>query len=140
MPHYMSSPSQKARKLEFSSCNPRGKKRCKYINVHVDDTLFLRLSVQRVQLRCQLYFGGSGPGCCPLASLTRSSPRGTEVEGAAWRCGVVEGVHVFGCQCALELSVVSCRAVSIFCSPPWRQQVSVFEPKWTELSKGGREE
>lgn len=89
MPHYMSSPSQKARKLDFSSCNPRGKKRCKYINVHVHDTLFLRLSVQRVQLRCQLYFGGSGPGCCPLASLARSSPRGKEVEGCCMvlQCG-----------------------------------------------------
>jgi len=39
-----------------------------------------------------------------------------------WCCGVVEGVDVSGCHCALELSVGSCRAVSTFYSPPQRQQ------------------
>ena len=87
-PHILS-PFQKAKELDFSSCNPRGKKGCKYINVHVCDTLFLRLSVQRVQLRRQLYFGGSGPACCPLASLTCTSLRGKEMEEGCMvlRCG-----------------------------------------------------
>lgn len=82
------------------------------MNVHVSDRLFPHLNLQRVQLRHELYFGGSGLASCTLALLTCASPRGKETGGKClvlWCGGSSGGAWR---QRALELSVGSCRAAS----------------------------
>lgn len=130
-PNYILSPFQKARELDFCSCNPRGKKRYKYMNGNVHDRLFLHLSVQRVQLRRQLYFGGSGPACCALVLLMCTSPRGKETEGGclALQCGgrsscvwmsVCSGAECGVLQGCLHLLLSSPEAAGFLCLSPSR--------------------
>lgn len=95
------------------------------MNVHIHDRLFLRLSVQQVQLRHQLYFGGCGPACGALVLLTCSS-RGGETEGDCLvsRCGgrswcvwmsVCSGAECEVLQGCLRLLLSSSEAAGFLC-------------------------
>lgn len=105
-PHCILSPSQKARELDFFSCNPREKN----VQVHKCAYSCHTVGVKWVQLRCLLNLGISGPACCFVALLTCTSLRGRHrrvLHGV-----VVKGVDVLG-HCG-AVSQVWCPAGLLF--------------------------